>query len=77
MIVNPNAAQLFLPNEHRIPVSRNHLDMVKFALKVDEPYQTVVTHMGGCVNKIDKRHPPVKIYTIGIVYILVLFLFLD
>jgi hypothetical protein len=33
MIVNRNAAQLFLPNEHRIPVSLNHLDMVKFAFK--------------------------------------------
>jgi hypothetical protein len=57
MIVNRNAAQLFLPNEHRIPVSLNHLDIVRFALKVDQTYQTVVTHMGRCVNKIGKRHP--------------------
>jgi hypothetical protein len=61
MIVNRNTAQLFLPNERRIPVVRNHLEMVTFALKVDQTYQTVITHMGRCVNKIGKRNPPMYI----------------
>jgi hypothetical protein len=48
VIVNRNAVQLFLANEHRIPVSRNRLDIIKFALKVNQTYQKVTTHIGRC-----------------------------
>jgi hypothetical protein len=57
-MVKQYSAQLYLPNEHRIPVSRNHLDMIKFSLKVDQTYETVITHMGRCVKNIGKRYPP-------------------
>jgi hypothetical protein len=57
-MVKRNSAQLYLPNEHRIPVSRNHLDMIKFSLKVDQTYETVITHMRRCVKNIGKRYPP-------------------
>lgn len=44
------SAQLYLPSEHRIPVSKNHSDIVKFASRVDVTYQTVVKHMKECIG---------------------------
>jgi len=39
------SAQLYLPWEQRIPVGKNHTDIVKFASPVDTTYQTVVRHL--------------------------------
>jgi hypothetical protein len=49
-MVKNNSAQLFWPFEHRVPVARNHTDMVKFSSGEDVTYQTVVTRMTKCVN---------------------------
>jgi hypothetical protein len=54
MVVRKNAALLFLHGEHRIPVGKNHSDMVRFPSRVDTTYQTVVNHLGNCVDKIGK-----------------------
>jgi hypothetical protein len=54
MVVKKNAALLFLPSEDRVPVGRNHSDIVKFPSRVDTTYQTVVTHLSRCVDKICK-----------------------
>jgi hypothetical protein len=54
MTVKKSAALLFLPSEHRIPVGKNHLGIIKFPFRVDSTYQTVVTHLGRCVEKIGK-----------------------
>ncbi|KAF8535735.1 hypothetical protein BDD12DRAFT_326423 [Trichophaea hybrida] len=43
------SAQLFIPSERRIPVRKNHTDMVKFAAPVDATYRTVVRHMKDCI----------------------------
>jgi hypothetical protein len=51
-MVKRNSAQLFWQFEHRIPVGKNHTNIVKFAASVDNTYQTVVTHMTKCVNDI-------------------------
>jgi len=55
-MVKKNSAQLFWPSEHRIPVGRNHTDMVKFCSSDDATYQTVVTQMTKCVNNLAMSH---------------------
>jgi len=49
-MVKTFSAQLFLPREHRLPIERNHTDMVKFSSVVDTTYQTVVHHMEKCIG---------------------------
>jgi hypothetical protein len=44
------SAQLYLPDEHRFPVSSNHSDMVKFDSQQCRAFQTVVTHMKECLG---------------------------
>jgi len=51
-MVRNNSAQLFWPSEHRIPVGRNHTDMVKFFSSEDATYRTVVTRMTECVSNL-------------------------
>jgi hypothetical protein len=51
-MVKKISAQLFLPNEHRIPVQHNHTDMVKYIASTDSTYQTVVKHIRDCVNEV-------------------------
>jgi hypothetical protein len=51
-MVKNNSAQLFWPSEYRIPVGRNHTDMVKFSSSEDATYRTVVTRMTECVNNL-------------------------
>jgi len=48
------SAQLYLPSEHRIPVGKNHTDIVKFASQVDTTYQTVVNYMKDCISECDR-----------------------
>jgi hypothetical protein len=55
-MVKKNSAQLFWPSEHRVPVGRNHTDMVKFCSSEDATYQTVVTHMTECVSNLATSH---------------------
>jgi len=49
-MVKTFSAQLFLPREHRLPIERNHTDMVKFPSAVDTTYETVVHHMEKCIG---------------------------
>ena len=49
-MVRPLSAQLYLPSEQRIPVKKNHSDIVKFATRVDVTYQTVVKHLRECIG---------------------------
>jgi len=51
-MVKNSSAQLFWPSEHRVPVGRNHTDMVKFSSGEDATYRTVVTRMTECVNNL-------------------------
>jgi hypothetical protein len=51
-VVKNNSAQLFWPFEHRVPVERNHADMVKFSSSGDTTYRKVVTRMTECVNNL-------------------------
>lgn len=51
-MVKKISAQLHLPNESRIPVPRNHSDMVKFLSPSDLVYMTVVRHLKECIDKI-------------------------
>jgi len=44
------SAQLHLSFEHRVPVNKNHTDMVKFASQVDPTYMSIVTHMNDCLG---------------------------
>jgi hypothetical protein len=55
-MVKKSSAQLFWPSEHRVPVGRNHTDMVKFSSSEDATYRTVVTNMTECVNKLATSH---------------------
>ncbi|KAF8540115.1 hypothetical protein BDD12DRAFT_777518, partial [Trichophaea hybrida] len=43
------SAQLFIPPEKRIPVGKNHTDIVKFASRMDSTYQTVIRHLKDCI----------------------------
>jgi hypothetical protein len=44
------SAQLYLSFEHRIPVDKDHTNIVKFDSQVESTYQTVVTHMKDCIG---------------------------
>lgn len=44
------SAQLHLLFERRIPVNKNHTEMVKFASPVDPTYQSVVTHLNEYIS---------------------------
>jgi len=44
-VVKKVSAQLYLPNEHRIPVPYNHTDMVKFLAPSDRTYCSVAGHI--------------------------------
>lgn len=44
-MVEEFSALLHLPRERRIPISRNHTEMVKFSSAADQDYRTVVTHV--------------------------------
>ncbi|KAF8543475.1 hypothetical protein BDD12DRAFT_874572 [Trichophaea hybrida] len=50
MMVTYFSAQLFLPCEHRLPVQKDHTNMVKFPSSVDTTYQAVVHYMEKCVG---------------------------
>jgi len=50
-MVQASSAQLFLPPEHRLPVHKNHTEMVKFDSEVDATYQSVVYHMNVCIGE--------------------------
>jgi len=51
MMVQGSSARLFLPSEHRLPIHKNNLEMVKFDSEVDATYQSVVFHMKSCIGK--------------------------
>jgi len=44
-MVKKVSAQLYLPNEYRIPVPYNHFDMVKFLAPSDKTYCSVASHI--------------------------------
>jgi hypothetical protein len=44
------SAELYLPDECRVPVQENHTNMVKFASEVDKTFQTVVKHLRECIG---------------------------
>jgi len=44
-MVNKVSAQLYLPNEYRIPVPCNHTEMVKFLAPLDRTYSSVASHL--------------------------------
>jgi hypothetical protein len=44
-------AQMYLQFEYRIPVSKNHIDIVKFATRVDTTYLTVLNHIKECIAR--------------------------
>jgi hypothetical protein len=47
------SAQLFIPNEERVPANANHSNMVKFASAQDQTYKTVLRHLKKWVDSID------------------------
>ena len=51
-VVKKGSAQLYLPNEHRIPVPYNHTDMVKFLAPSDRTYCSIVSHIKRDVEQI-------------------------
>jgi hypothetical protein len=46
------SAQLFVPTERRVPVHKDHTNMVKFASKEDPTYRTVVRYLQEWVDAI-------------------------
>jgi len=44
-MVKKVSAQLYLPNEYRVPVPCNHIDMVKFLAPSDRTYCSVASHL--------------------------------
>lgn len=54
-MVRKVSSQLYLPNECRIPISRNHSDMVKFLAPSDAAYRTVSSNISTEVNDILNR----------------------
>jgi len=46
------SAQLFIPNEERVPANANHSNMVKFASAQDQTYKTVLRHLNKWVDSI-------------------------
>jgi hypothetical protein len=49
-MVKKVSSLLRLPNERRIPVARNHTDIVKFHDQSDPTYRTVVAHIQKCID---------------------------
>jgi hypothetical protein len=49
-LVQKFSAQLFWEFERRIPINKNHIDMVKYDSPVDSTYQTVVRHIKECIG---------------------------
>lgn len=43
---------LYWPNEEKVGVQEDHLNMVKFGAASNETYKTVVRHLGECLEKI-------------------------
>jgi hypothetical protein len=54
-MVKKVSAQLYLPNEYRIPVSCNHTDMVKFLAPSDRTYCSVASHLRAEVDHIQNE----------------------
>jgi len=50
-MVKEFSAQLHLQFGPRIPVNKNHTDIVKFDSPVDSTYQKVVKHMNECIGE--------------------------
>ncbi|KAF8539827.1 hypothetical protein BDD12DRAFT_909826 [Trichophaea hybrida] len=50
------SAQLYIPTEQRIPVAKNHTNMVKFASAEDETYQTVARYLTEWVKSITESY---------------------
>ncbi|KAF8533302.1 hypothetical protein BDD12DRAFT_984533 [Trichophaea hybrida] len=50
------SAQLYIPTEERIPVAKNHTNMVKFASAEDETYQTVARYLTEWVKNITESY---------------------
>jgi hypothetical protein len=53
-MVKPFSAQLYVPNEQRIPVVKDHTNMVKFAAEDDTTYQTAVRYLTQWVDALDQ-----------------------
>jgi hypothetical protein len=54
-MVKKVSAQLYLPNEYRIPVPCNHTDMVKFLAPSDRTYCSVASHLKTEVDHIQNE----------------------
>ncbi|KAF8538250.1 hypothetical protein BDD12DRAFT_928675 [Trichophaea hybrida] len=57
-MVKKISAQLYMQDEHRIPVERNHTELVKFPTRVDSTYQTVVYYLKECLEEISGDSKP-------------------
>ncbi|KAF8533001.1 hypothetical protein BDD12DRAFT_785076, partial [Trichophaea hybrida] len=57
-MVKKISAQLYMQDEHRIPVERNHTELVKFPTRVDPTYQTVVYYLKQCLEEISGDSQP-------------------
>jgi len=51
-MVKKDSAQLYLPQEYRIPVPCNHIDMVKFLTPSDRTYCSIAGHLKRAVDRI-------------------------
>jgi hypothetical protein len=51
-MVKKVSAQLYIPGEYRLPIERNHTELVKFPTRGDSTYQSVVNHMRQCLVEI-------------------------
>jgi hypothetical protein len=49
-MVQRSSALLNLPYEDRIPATKNHTDIVKFATPADGLYLTVIKYMKECIG---------------------------
>jgi hypothetical protein len=54
-MVKKVSAQLYIPGEYRLPVERNHTELVKFPTRGDSTYQSVVYYMRQCVEEISRE----------------------
>jgi len=50
------SAQIYVPSAYRIPVNKNHTDIVKFGTTVDTTYIAVVSHIKECISKCGHGH---------------------
>jgi len=55
-MVKKLSAQLYLRNENRVPVERNHTEMVKFITMEDPVYRTVLENIRGCLDETAGLH---------------------